>query len=274
MSLNMVYHNFNTVVKNLEIFKKEYTIIKTIKQNQKRGVYIVNDNIEKKQVVLKLIINSNITKENEDIFNFFNNIIHPNFCKINKTFVSGIFFIIVMDFVEGITLCEYFNNKHTKKTNYMILFNLLIALEYLHNNNIVHGDIKPNNIIITPNNIPIIIDYDLSRFIKGIKYTKHVFGTKFFMSPEMIEYNKYSIKSDVWSLGMTLYLSIMKYYNNNILTHNENYSSLEMLSVYSTKIKDDFGILFVDIIKKMLVSDDNIRPTTIELCDIIRKKKY
>lgn len=276
MSLNIVYHNFYTVVKNLEIFKKKYSIIKTIKQNQKRGVYIVNDNIEKKQIVLKFIINSNIMKENEEIFNFFINNKHPNFCKINKTFVSGIFFIIEMDYIEGDTLCEYFNKKHTKKTNYKILFDLLLSLEYLHNNDIVHGDIKPNNIIITPNNIPIIIDYDLSHFVKGTstRYTKHIFGTKFFMSPEMIEHNKYSIKSDVWSLGMTLYLSIIKYYDNSLLTPDEIRSSLYILSLFSTKIKIDYGILFYNIIKIMLIDNDKYRPSTIQICNIIKKSRY
>ena len=89
------------------------------------------------------------------------------------------------------------------------------------------------------------------------------------MSPEMINKNVFSIKSDIWSLGMTLYLCIIKNYDSNNLLIDEN-----MLSLYSKKIKDDYGRLFYDIIKIMLVRDEKERLSTQEICNIIKKSRY
>ena len=300
MSFNMKYHNLDVVIKNLEIFKTHYTLIKSIKVNQQRGVYIVYDTIDSKNKVLKFIIKSGVNKEQQDIFRFFMNCTHRNFCRINETFEIGIFLVLVMDYVEGYTMCNYFEKPRTRVNYYKILFDLIFSLEYLHNNMIVHGDIKPNNIIIKTDGTPIIIDYDLSRFVYGDRFTKRIFGTKFFMSPELIIENKFSAKSDIWSLGMTLYVCVMKMYipdilenilspdNNDMMsqqktdkegenTYYVNQSTRNVLATIAknnNKIRNDYGKLFSNTISVMLVEEDTSRPSSEQLSNIIQKSKY
>lgn len=296
----MKYHNLDVVIKNLEIFKQRYILIRTIKVNQKRGIYSVIDTVDNKKKVLKFIIKSSIIDEQRDIFRFFMTCQHPNFCKIDSTFEIGLFFVLVMNQIEGDTMCSYFEKDHNRINYYKILFDLIFSLDYLHNNRIVHGDIKPNNIIIKPDGTPIIIDYDLSRFANGDRFTKRIFGTKFFMSPELVIENKFSAKSDIWSLGMTLYVCIMKTYIPNILENIPSIDDTIMMgdqklsrereiicyvnqtvkNVFGSiaknhqKIKNVYGKLFTNTISIMLVENAENRPSSEQLSQILQKSKY
>jgi hypothetical protein len=84
------------------------------------------------------------------------------------------------------------------------------ALNYAHRNDIYHGDLKPSNIILTPEGIPMIVDFGLAKDMKAIATTQsnEFAGTIRYASPEQIRDNTIDDKSDIWSLGVTLYESI------------------------------------------------------------------
>ena len=80
-------------------------------------------------------------------------------------------------------------------------------MNYLHQNNIVHGDIKPQNIHFKDQNDHIVklIDFGTSRRVNE-KHAMHgIFGTSYYLAPEVIE-GTYSEKCDVWSLGVILFI--------------------------------------------------------------------
>lgn len=81
------------------------------------------------------------------------------------------------------------------------------ALYYAHRNGIYHGDLKPSNIILTPEGIPMIVDFGLAKDMKAIATTQsnEFAGTIGYASPEQIRDNMADEKSDIWSLGVTLY---------------------------------------------------------------------
>lgn len=230
LQLNLSFHNIDSMVKNLDIFHRSdngynarYSIIRSLKVNEKRGIYLVKDNEksyrEKKDVlkVLKFILQVNTTKEHMIVFNFYNKLKHHNFCKIESIEVLDRFIIFVQEYIDGLTLDEYFRNGISKAQKYRILFDMVFALDYIHSNSIVHGDIKPDNIIVRTNKndkkfgTPVIIDYDLGKDLSKthIRPTKRPFGTTLYMSPEMIDDQFFDYKTDIWSLGMTLYSCII-----------------------------------------------------------------
>jgi serine/threonine protein kinase len=299
--LNMSYHNLDILIKNLDIFHQKYVIIKSIKINQKRGVYLVYNNFEKKYRVLKFIIRTCITNEQYEVFYFFMNCQHPNFCKIDELFISGIFLILDMEYIEGDTLCNYFSRCHTRSEYYRIIFDLILSIEFIHSKKIVHCDIKPDNIIINTHGLPIIIDYDLSKIVPNTRFATKPFGTPFFMSPELMYQNYFTTKSDVWSLGMTFYVCIIKtyvpdlsesiimddtistYVNNNLSLSKQIYANdLESLirnitptlNIHRNEICRSYGRLFMNLINVMLLIDDTTRPFMKDICDIIKKSKW
>jgi len=84
------------------------------------------------------------------------------------------------------------------------------ALSYAHNNKVYHGDLKPSNIILTPEGIPMVVDFGLAKDIKAITtmQSKEFAGTIAYASPEQVRNNIINEKTDIWSLGVSLYESV------------------------------------------------------------------
>ena len=85
------------------------------------------------------------------------------------------------------------------------------AINHCHAQRIIHGDIKPDNIMINANNKVRLIDFGLSKILAKRRTAKtEVCGTPYYMSPEVIE-GDFSMKSDIWSLGVILYTLVCGY---------------------------------------------------------------
>lgn len=81
------------------------------------------------------------------------------------------------------------------------------AISYAHQNGIFHGDLKPSNILLNHESIPLVVDFGLSQNIKMSldSKSKEFSGTLFYAAPEQIKNNAINEKTDIWSLGITLY---------------------------------------------------------------------
>lgn len=136
-------------------------------------------------------------------------ITHPNIVSIFDIGEENGMHYIVMEYVDGITLKKYINEKG--KLDYKealnIAYQICDALEAAHEKNIVHRDIKPHNILITDDNEVKVADFGIARSGTGktLSSGNDILGSVHYISPEQAKGDVVDRRSDIYSLGIVMY---------------------------------------------------------------------
>eukprot|EP00095_Tigriopus_kingsejongensis_P006276 snap_masked-scaffold990_size72856-processed-gene-0.7 protein:Tk06276 transcript:snap_masked-scaffold990_size72856-processed-gene-0.7-mRNA-1 annotation:"hypothetical protein BRAFLDRAFT_204870" len=137
---------------------------------------------------------------------------HPNVIGYIKSFEHAptSTFYIVMEHCEGGDLYAKINRQRgrffAESTILGFFVQVCQALAYVHGRNILHRDIKSQNIFLTRGNRIKLGDFGISRILDGTHdYARTCIGTPYYLSPEIWENRPYNKKSDVWALGCVLY---------------------------------------------------------------------
>ena len=114
---------------------------------------------------------------------------------------------IVMELVEGITLKDYIQKKGrlTQKEVIGITMQVIAGIDAAHSNNIVHRDIKPQNIIISKEGKVKVTDFGIAKATSSNTISTNVMGSVHYTSPEQARGGFSDAKSDIYSLGITMY---------------------------------------------------------------------
>lgn len=132
---------------------------------------------------------------------------HPNIVNVYDVGEENGIHYIVMELVEGITLKKYIEKKArlSYKEAVSIAIQVSMGIEAAHNNHIIHRDIKPQNIIISKDGKVKVTDFGIAKAATSNTITSNVMGSVHYTSPEQARGGYSDEKSDIYSLGVTMF---------------------------------------------------------------------
>jgi serine/threonine protein kinase len=136
---------------------------------------------------------------------------HPNIVALYDYMESEDGLFLIMEYIEGQELDDYIKNVSgpIPEVEVMRLMSqILSAFQYAHGKGVVHRDIKPSNILLTKEGHVKVLDFGIAKLLgadKSLTKTGTQMGTVFYMSPEQVKGQKVDHRSDIYSLGVTLF---------------------------------------------------------------------
>ena len=179
-----------------------------------------------------------------------------NIVKLFELFETKNHYCLVMENVVGGNLLNAINkmNKIPEELAKIIFRQLITTLQYIHSNNIVHRDIKPDNILLDLDNTIKLCDFGVSKIIPPGTLINDSCGTPAFIAPEILldsPYNPYM--TDIWSSGVVLYAMVTGFFPFRGI--NETQLHENIISGIYPKPKD-LSVELLDLLNQIL----NINP--------------
>lgn len=134
-------------------------------------------------------------------------LMHPNVVNVYDVGEFGGLYFMVMELVEGITLKEYITKKGRLSAKEVISITIQICagIDAAHRHHIIHRDIKPQNIIISKEGKVKVTDFGIAKATSSNTISSNAMGSVHYTSPEQARGGFSDAKSDVYSLGITMY---------------------------------------------------------------------
>ena len=194
------------------IIGDRYEVLEKIGTGGMSDVYKAKDHKLNRLVAVKILKQE--FSENENFVSKFRveaqstaGLMHPNIVNVYDVGDEDGVNYVVMELVDGITLKKYIEKKArlSVKEAVSIAIQVAMGLEAAHNNNIIHRDIKPQNIMISKDGKVKVTDFGIAKAATSNTITSNVMGSVHYTSPEQARGGYSDAKSDIYSLGITLF---------------------------------------------------------------------
>ena len=261
-----------------EVPKTKYIVQRTLGVGTFGKVFLVQNKLTKELFAMK-----EIPKTSEDLLSdteiideieILKNLDHPDIVRITEFYNTDSSYYIINEYCKYGELFEQIN-KIFSETQIAVMFRqILSGLAYLHSNNIIHRDLKLENILIsdieksyTTNEdlfLLKIIDFGTAKIFDKNKYPRAVVGSIYYIAPEVL-LKKYGKECDMWSTGVILYMFIVGHAPFDGKTNREIMEKIKLGKFSRTEPRWQKASNEVkDLINKLLVLDRKKRLTAFE----------
>ncbi|KAF5905192.1 mitogen-activated protein kinase kinase kinase 19 [Clarias magur] len=202
------------------------------------------------------------------------NLHHRNIVGFLGTALSGHVISILMEYIPGGSISSVLNRFGPLPEKVFALYTrqILEGVIYLHGNKVIHGDLKGNNIMLMPSGVIKLIDFGCARRLNCLThsgsrsdYLKSVHGTPYWMAPEVINETGHGKKSDIWSIGCTVFEMATR---KPPLAHMGKMAALFYIGAQKglmPSLPDDFSAEAKDFVQACLINDQKQRPSAADL---------
>ena len=191
-----------------------YEVLKRVGSGGMADVYMAKDHKLNRNVAVKVLKSEYV--EDEKFLKKFETeaqavarLSHPNIVNIYDVGMEDGINYIVMELAEGITVKEYIRKKGylSPKETVEISTQIASAISHAHKNHIIHRDIKPQNILVSDTGIIKVTDFGIAKATSSntVTSTATAMGSVHYISPEQAKGRFCDEKSDIYSLGITMY---------------------------------------------------------------------
>ena len=180
---------------------------------------------------------------------------HPFVISYYHTFNTKKDILFVLEYIDGKEFYDVIREiglLNSSQAQFYIA-QILLALEYLHNIEVVYRDLKPENVMVDSVGYLKLIDMGTAKTLEKTDFfkTKTIIGTPHYMAPEIISGKGYGFSSDIWSLGVVLFELVCGYFPYEDL---DNHDPLE---IYNSIMKKE--VSFPGYVKDQPVKAQIIR---------------
>lgn len=191
---------------------KRYEVLTKIGAGGMADVYKGKDHMLNRYVAIKVLKKE--FREDEGFVKKFRSeaqaaagLLNPNIVNVYDVGEDRGLYYMVMELVEGITLKEYIDKKGrlSAKETISIAIQMCNGIESAHERQIVHRDIKPHNVMISKDGKVKVTDFGIAKAASAATVSTSAMGSVHYTSPEQARGGYVDIKSDIYSIGITLY---------------------------------------------------------------------
>lgn len=193
-----------------KIFQHEYRVVDVIGEGGMGRVYRALQTSRNRVVAVKVLTASDPKAVQRAIneARIQQGLRHPNIVEFYEQVEWDNRPCLVMEYVEGVTLAEQLQRGAMPVAQALAIFSQIVsAVAYIHDHDIVHRDIKASNIRLTPDGDAKLLDFGIAKneFTPQLTQTGFVVGTVEYLAPEQINSGKADERSDIWALGILLF---------------------------------------------------------------------
>lgn len=265
----------------LPTLPSNFQVIRELGRGGMGIVYLAIDENSNRKVAIKTLPmqslgNDTLEKRFAQEIQLLKSINHPSVVKIfeSGTTIEGVPYI-VMEYVEGVTLEEICANSYYEDWRQVLKWGRQIcdALGNAHRVGIIHRDIKPQNIMITPDSAIKLMDFGIAKSQGAANLTQdRIIGTPAFMSPEQGRGAKIDHRSDIYSLGCVFYTLLA----GRSLFGDKDSNALEIIQdqinstpVHLTQFASHVPLVVAKLVHEMLEKDPDSRPSNVQ--DVVKE---